>query len=101
MQSAFKQNHSTETLLSSCSTTLHCYTLDVGRNTFLLSLICIVPLTTLTMNFSRAFHSRFGLTDKVLSWIKYCLFYRSEVVSLNGILSNPQPVNSGVPRVLY
>ena len=98
MQSGFRKYHSTETLLIKVFNDIGT-TLDAGRNALLTLLDLSSAFDTLDHEilFERL-HSRFGHTGKVLSWIKSYFSQRSEVVSINGILSNPQPVKSGVPQ---
>ena len=98
MQSAFGKHHSTETLLIKLFNDIGS-TLDAGRNALLTLLDLSSAFDTLDHEilFERL-HSRFGLMGNYLSWIKSYLFHRSEAVSINGILSNLQPVKTGVPQ---
>ena len=98
MQSAFGKHHSTETLLIKLFNDIGS-TLDAGRNALLTLLDLSSAFDTLDHEILfESLHSRFGLTGNVLSWIKSYLFHRSEAVSINGILSNLQPVKTGVPQ---
>ena len=40
----------------------------------------------------------YGISGKVLGWIKCFLSDRSQKVSIKGVLSDPLPVLSGVPQ---
>ena len=42
--------------------------------------------------------SRYGVYDKELKWFTDYLFLRKQIVQFNGILSEPNPINTGVPQ---
>ena len=41
--------------------------------------------------------SRYGVYDMELKWFTDYLFLRKQIVQFNGILSEPNPINTGVP----
>ena len=88
----------------SCATQLlHC------RNKWSYSLDQRKPVDVVFIDFSKAFDSvvhcklifklaLFGIRNHTLNWIKAFLNNRSQVVKINGILSESLPVKSGVPQ---
>ena len=42
--------------------------------------------------------SRYGVNDMELQWFTDYLFLRKQIVQFNGVLSDPNPINTGVPQ---
>ena len=42
--------------------------------------------------------SRYGISDMELQWLTDYLFLRKQIVHFNGVLSEPNPINTGVPQ---
>ena len=42
--------------------------------------------------------SRYGVSDTELQWLTDYLFLRKQIVHFNGVLSEPNPINTGVPQ---
>ena len=42
--------------------------------------------------------SRYGVSDMELQWLTDYLFLRKQIVHFNGVLSEPNPINTGVPQ---
>ena len=42
--------------------------------------------------------SRYGASNMELQWLTDYLFLRKQIVHFNGVLSEPNPINTGVPR---
>ena len=98
LQSAYKQQHSTETAL-----------LKV-KNNILMSMdeqhVTLLVLLDLSAAFDTIHHDKLidrlesdlGITDNALAWFKSCLSDRFHRVSVNGSLSHQFPLKQGVPQ---
>ncbi|XP_068704868.1 uncharacterized protein [Montipora foliosa] len=98
LQSAYKQQHSTETAL-----------LKV-KNDILMSMdeqhVTLLVLLDLSAAFDTIHHDKLidrlesdlGITDNVLAWLKSYLSDRFHRVSVNGSLSHQFPLKQGVPQ---
>ena len=42
--------------------------------------------------------SRYGVSNMELQWLTDYLFLRKQIVNFNGVLSEPNPINTGVPQ---
>ena len=96
-QHGFRQNFSCETQLVS---TINDWAKSINQRT---------QTDVILLDFSKAFdsvpHHRllsklefYGIRGRPEAWIKAFLNNRTQVVSVNGSHSNPQPVTSGVPQ---
>ena len=98
LQSAYKQSHSTETALLKVHN-------DILRGIDEQK-VCMLVLLDLSAAFDTVDHeillsrleNRFGITGTALAWYKSYLSGRSQQVSVNGVLSEPQTLMYGVPQ---
>jgi hypothetical protein len=96
-QSAYREFHSTETLLLHLLNDVY---LSIDNN-------CMVILVLLDMSsaFDTVEHdsllqtlSTLGIVDDALEWIQKYLYGRSQVVSVNKVLGTSRAISSGVPQ---
>ena len=98
LQSAYRQNHSTETALLKVKNDL-LLNMDKGHVTLLVMLDLSAAFDTVDHGILlHRLQSKLGLRDKALSWFKSYLAGRTQQVSVNGSLSDKFSLSCGVPQ---
>ena len=98
LQSAYRQNHSTETALLKVKNDL-LLNMDKGHVTLLVMLDLSAAFDTVDHGILlHRLQSKLGLRDKALSWFKSYLAGRTQQVSVNGSLSDKFNLSCGVPQ---
>ena len=97
-QSAYRQNHSTETALLHVQSELLTH-LDQGRSAFLVLLDLSAAFDTLNHNLLLSrISTRFSVNGTVLKWLTSYLTDRTFRVGVQGILSSQRQLKVGVPQ---
>ena len=98
LQSAYWQNHSTETALLKVKNDL-LLNMDKGHVTLLVMLDLSAAFDTVDHGILlHRLQSKLGLRDKALSWFKSYLAGRTQQVSVNGSLSDKFNLSCWVPQ---
>ncbi|KAL9961852.1 hypothetical protein ACROYT_G030880 [Oculina patagonica] len=98
LQSAYRQNHSTETALLKVKNDL-LLNMDKGHVTLLVMLDLSAAFDTVDHGILlHRLQSKLGLRDKALQWFKSYLAGRTQQVSVNGMLSEKFNLSCGVPQ---
>ena len=97
-QSAYRQNHSTETALLHITNCLLEST-DQGRVSILSLLGLSAAFDTIDHSiFLERLHTTFGISGSALQWLRSYILDRFQVVVVNSISSTPQRLDFGVPQ---
>ena len=97
-QSAYRQNHSTETALVDVTNCLLEST-DQGRVSILSLLGISAAFDTIDHSILlERLHTTFGISGSVLQWLRSYILDRFQVVVINRISSTPQRLDFGVPQ---
>ena len=98
LQSAYRQNHSTETVLLKVKNDL-LLNMDKGHVTLLVMLDLSAAFDTVDHGIVlHRLQSKLGLREKALLWFKSYLTGRTQQVSVNGTLSDKFNLTCGVPQ---
>ena len=98
MQSAYRAFHSVETALLRVQNDIAA-ALDVHKEVLLLLLDFSAAFDTIDHNqLILRLQSRYGINGNVLSWISSYLKDRTQSVAIGNLLSDPVPLNCGVPQ---
>ena len=98
LQSAYRKNHSTETVtLKLCNDVIT--GLDLGHCTLMASLDLSAAFDTVDHTiFLRRLQTLYCVNGTVIEWFKSYLRHRQHKVSINGILSTARTLKCGVPQ---
>ena len=97
-QSAYRQNHSTETALLHITNCLLEST-DQGRVSILSLLDLSAAFDTIDHSILlERLHTTFGISGSALQWLRSYILDRFQVVVVNSISSTPQRLDFGVPQ---
>ncbi|XP_072033035.1 uncharacterized protein [Amphiura filiformis] len=98
MQSAYRQNHGTETALVRVQNDILC-ALDKGKEAFLVLLDFSCAFDTIDHQLLlQRFATRYGINGTALTWIKSYLECRTQYVAVNGCISKKVTLDCGVPQ---
>ena len=99
IQTAYKINHSTETVISKLHNNI-IQSFDQGDCTVLASLDLSAAFDTVDHNIFLVakLKATFGIKDTAIEWISSYLTYRTQQVLINGTLSKGQNLECGVPQ---
>ena len=98
MQSAYRENHSTETALLKVYNDI-LLALDKGQEAILLLLDYSAAFDTISHErMIRLFRQKYGIGGTVLSWLKSYLVNRKQIIIVNGEVSEEFPLHYGVPQ---
>ena len=98
MQSAYRNNHSTETALLKVQNDIM-WTIDRGDDIILCLLDLSAAFDTIDHNILiNRLERRFGIKDNALSWLTSYLQARSQRVTINSTTSPSKSLSTGVPQ---
>lgn len=98
MKSAYRKHHSTETALLKVTNDI-LRSLDVHRDVILVMLDLSAAFDTIDHDIMlNTLSSYFGFSGKVLQWFDSYLRNRSQSVIIDNTVSQPQPLEYGVPQ---
>ena len=96
-QSAYRSNHSVETLLSNVSNFI-LQEMDVGKITAMVLLDLSSAFDTVDHEILLNDLTSLGVQGQALEWFRSYLSFHSQIVRINGCKSNSMPLTCGVPQ---
>ena len=96
-QSAYRSNHSVETLLSNVSNFI-LQEMDVGKITAMVLLDLSSAFDTVDHEILLNELASLGVQGQALEWFRSYLSFHSQIVRINGCKSNSMPLTCGVPQ---
>ena len=96
-QFGFRLNHSTELAITYFTDFIR-KEADSGKATGAVFIDLTKAFSTISHSIMLSKLSRYGVSDMELQWLTDYLFLRKQIVHFNGVLSEPNPINTGVPQ---
>ena len=98
LQSAYRSHHSTETALVKVVNDLH-LAIDNKQAVFLVMLDLSAAFDTVKHQILlQRLKQDFGIEDSVLEWLRSYFSDRIQTVNIDGCVSEPQPLETGMPQ---
>ena len=96
-QFGFRPNRSTELAVTYFTDFIR-KEVDSGKETGAVFIGLTKAFDTISHSIMLSKLSRYGVSDMELQWLTDYLFLRKQIVHFNGVLSEPNPINNGVPQ---
>ena len=96
-QFGFRPNRSTELAVTYFTDFIR-KEADSGKATGAVFIDLTTAFDTISHSIMLSKLSRYGVRDMELQWLTDYLFLRKQIVHFNGVLSEPNPINTGVPQ---